>query len=221
MTPTPTPTRTATPLLTLAAAASVAAGIVHAAAAGSHADLPTLASLYGSVAVLQIVWAGAALLRGGTAIVLAGVGLHVAVLATWVASRTVGISFVDGLQDAQTVAFQDGFVAGLQGVAIVAGAASLTSVRPGLIASRAVPVLAAVLLVAAVPASAVPHDGHHGGDADDTHAHEEPAEVVATPAVPVQSAPASGHEPTTAPSPAAPEAMPHIDPPGAPAHGHG
>jgi hypothetical protein len=181
------------PLLLLSAAASAAAGIVHAAAAGSHAELTTLATLFGIVAVLQIGWAALAVTRRGAAVVLAGAALQVGALGAWVASRTVGISFVDGLADRQDIAFQDGLVVTLELLAVGAGLASLTSLRLGRLTSRFVPAMAAVMVAAAVPAMATPHDHashddhgtelahddahsqdpEHGHDVDDGHPHDD------------------------------------------------
>lgn len=170
------PTAPTAPTLVIAASASAAAGVVHAAAAGSHAGLSVVASLYGVVAILQVGWAAAILRRPVNGVVLAGVGLHAAALGTWVASRTTGVAFIDGLEAAQPIGSQDGLVAGVQAVAVVAGLLALTSFRPGRLLSRAVPVLAAAMLVAAVPAMATPHDvSHHQGAPDDVAHHDDPA----------------------------------------------
>ena len=236
MPPTTSSTASTPPVLVLAASASAAAGVVHAAAAGSHAGLTVLASLYGVVALLQIGWGVALLRRPTNGVVLAGVGLQLVALGTWAASRTTGVAFVEGLEAAQPVGTQDGLVAALQLVAVVGGLVALTSFRPGRLLSRAAPVFAAAMLVAAVPAMATPHDaGHHGTDdghhadaghdddghhGDDGHHEVEPADPPATPTAGVSPAPVAASptdpvepiEPTEAEvpdHPHAPDAAPH------------
>ena len=64
------------PAATLAAVASAAAGAIHAAAAGSHAELTTLSRLFAVAAVAQIGWAAASLRRPGRPTALAGVAIN-------------------------------------------------------------------------------------------------------------------------------------------------
>jgi len=49
--------------LRIAAVSSLAAGAVHAAAIGAHAEHPAAARVFVYVALFQIVWAGLALAR--------------------------------------------------------------------------------------------------------------------------------------------------------------
>ncbi len=156
------------PLLLVAALASVGAGMIHAAAAGSHAELATLSTMFSIFAVAQIGWAGAAVLRGGRAVIAGGIAINLVALGAWTLSRTVGLSAVEGLEAGQAIGFQDALAAGLAAVAAVAALTSLTAVEPSRVLGRAVPVLAAAVLVAAVPAMATPHD--HG-----THDHDDVA----------------------------------------------
>ena len=172
------------PLLVVAVAASAAAGLVHAAAAGSHADLRTLSALFAVVAVLQLGWAALAWTRPRPAVVVAGAAVQAVALATLLASRTVGISFVDGLDAGGSVGFQELFVGGLEVVALVAALASIrVPASSARLASRAAGVFAAAVLLAAVPAMASPHEHDHGADdhdhvdvaagSDATHVHDE------------------------------------------------
>ncbi len=188
---------TPAPLVLVAASASAGAGLLHAAAAGSHADLRTLSALFAVIAVVQLGWAALAWIRPRPAIVVAGAAVQAVALATLIASRTVGISFVDGLDAGGSVGFQELFVGGLEVVALVAALASVrlpaSSAR---LASRAAGVFAAAVLLAAVPAMASPHEHDHGADdhdhvdvaagSDATHVHDDatadehdhPADVV-------------------------------------------
>ena len=93
------PQVSSSPALVVAAACSASAGMVHAAMAGSHAEHRLLAISFGVTALLQVAWAVAVLVRTASRpVVLAGVGLQIAALGAWLASRSVGIGFVDGLQ---------------------------------------------------------------------------------------------------------------------------
>jgi hypothetical protein len=143
--------------LTAAAVASAAAGLVHAAAAGTHAGDRDLAVLFALCAVAQVGWAAAAVLRPSRRVAAAGVLLNAGALAAWAVSRRTEAVGVPDL------------TAALLAAVAVAGAVAAVVVRRRL---RVPPVLAAVavavLVVPAIPAMAASHE--HGG-ADD-HGHE-------------------------------------------------
>ncbi len=160
------------PVLLLAAAASAVAGLVHASAAGSHAELGTLAVLFGLTAIAQLGWAALVVTRDDRAIVFVGIALQMVALGTWLAARTVGISFVDGLDGAQTLGLQDGLAVGLEVVAVLAAGVSLLDRGARALPRPFVPVLAAAMLVAVVPAMATEHD-------HSSHEHDDTAEVAA------------------------------------------
>lgn len=181
------PRTTRSPLIVMAASASAAAGLIHAAAAGSHAELGTLATLFALTAVLQIGWAAVVWTRRNTAVVLAGAGIQAMALATLLLSRTVGISWVEGLDSGTAVAFQDGLIAGLEAVALLAALASLAPVRTTRTSTRLAPVFALAMVLAAVPAMATPHDHD---DHDDDHVA---TEVAATSSA-VQGVSADDHD---------------------------
>ncbi|HEY2998043.1 MAG TPA: hypothetical protein VGJ43_05675, partial [Acidimicrobiales bacterium] len=89
MTPLPDePVRPARPLgpLAVAAVASAGAGLIHAAAAGSHADDRTLAVLFALGAAAQAGWALAAIRRAGRRVALAGAAVNAAMVLAWLAS---------------------------------------------------------------------------------------------------------------------------------------
>ncbi|HEY1119383.1 MAG TPA: hypothetical protein VGE43_16840 [Acidimicrobiales bacterium] len=154
------------PSLLVAAAASIAAGAIHAAAAGSHAELATLSMLFALTAVVQVGWGVAALLRPDPAVVGAGIGINLAGFGAWATTRTVGISSIEGLEAGQGVGFQDGLAALLAAIAVVTAGLSLTSVSVPRVARAAVPAVVAMLALATVPAMAQPHD-HGSHDHDD------------------------------------------------------
>src|SRR3546814_15457509 len=62
------------PSLLVAAAASIAAGAIHAAAAGSHAELAPLSMLFAVTAVVQVGWGAAALRSEARRVGKEGVG---------------------------------------------------------------------------------------------------------------------------------------------------
>src|SRR5918994_3992622 len=94
----PSPTATAgaeravlAPVIAGAAAASLGAGLVHAAAAGTHAGADTLVRLFALTAALQVAWAVAAALRSTRPVLAVGLALNGAAFAAWVLSRTTGL----------------------------------------------------------------------------------------------------------------------------------
>ncbi len=156
------------PFLILAAACSAAAGMIHAGAAGSHAELGTLAVLYAIVAVLQVAWAVAAVTRGGRTIIMAGLALQIVTFGAWVVSRISGISFISGLEEQLSIGFQDGMVAAFEFVAIIGCLVALGVKATGKVWRPVAGAVGALALIAAVPAMAAEHD--HG-----SHAHDETA----------------------------------------------
>src|SRR4051812_6140695 len=85
-------TRRPTTWLYVAASASAGAGLVPAAAAGSHNDDAALAWLFAATAILQLGWAAIVVVRPWKALVVAGLLLNGACVIAWVLSRTVGLA---------------------------------------------------------------------------------------------------------------------------------
>ena len=190
----PAPSRLTTSLL-VAAIASVGAGLVHAAAAGTHNDDAQLAWMFALCAAAQIGWAALALFSPRRVVLAAGVVLNGACVAVWALTRTVGL--FGPLADVESVGTQD-LVAAVLGALAAAGAlvALVGLVRhggadaAGAAARRRVdvPVLAVaatLVIVLAVPAMAASHshgDGDHHHDDGSTevsaaagHTHGEDA----------------------------------------------
>lgn len=120
------------PGLAVAAVASFGAGAIHAAAAGIHAEHPQLARLFVLCAAAQLglgLWAAVRPSR------LAAIGtsaLNAAAVVAWLATRITGISWIDGLQVAESPQFADTVCAALGAIAAGAGAAAaLAGWRPG------------------------------------------------------------------------------------------
>lgn len=178
--------------LLVAAAASAGAGLVHAAAAGSHTGDTALVWCFALTAGAQLAWAATALLHPARLVAVAGIVLNGGAVLAWVASRTVGLA--GPLAGVEAVGTQD-LAAAMLGAIATTGA--LRARRAGSVepAHRVVPVLAwACALALAVPAMAAEHahgprHGHdHGGaataddhTADHGHAHRgDAAPAVAT-----------------------------------------
>lgn len=153
----------------IAAAASIAAGLIHAAAAGSHAELATLSMLFSITAVAQIGWGAAALVRPTPPVMVAGLGINLAALGAWLTSRTVGLSAVEGLEAGQNIGFQDGLAAGFALLALAATTVAVADIAMPRLGQAAVPAIIALLAFATVPAMAQPHDHDSHDHGDDDH----------------------------------------------------
>lgn len=152
-------------MLALAALASAGAGLVHAAAAGTHQGDTALVRIFTLTAVVQLAWAALAVVRPSRVVAVAGVVLGGAALGAWVLSRTVGLPLVESLSEVEPVSLQDGLAALLAGVSLLlSGMAALGDVP---LRGRApIGAIGAVALLAlAVPAVAAEHG--HGP----SHAH--------------------------------------------------
>ncbi|HMK12696.1 MAG TPA: hypothetical protein VK461_13985 [Acidimicrobiales bacterium] len=197
--------RTDRTVLACAAVASIAAGMVHATAAGNHAGDTTLVRLFALAAAAQAAWGVIALLRPTRSVAWTGVALNSVFVGTWLLSRTTGLPLVDSLHDVEPVGTQDVLAAAL-GAAAVAGAL-LSVVQPvrrtSLETGWVVASIIAVTFVA-VPAMAAQHTHDEGtahvhGDtavaaASDEHAAHEHATVSSGSAGTVTSAAGHHHD---------------------------
>jgi hypothetical protein len=74
------------------AVASVAAGVIHAAAAPAHlAEDPLLGAAFIAVAIFQVTWALPVTGGAGERVVRVGVVVNVAIVLAWILSRTAGL----------------------------------------------------------------------------------------------------------------------------------
>jgi hypothetical protein len=170
-------TRRPTTWLCVAAAGSAGAGLVHAAAAGSHNDDASLAWLFAVTALLQLGWAAVVVLRPGRALVVGGIVLNGACVAAWALSRTVGLA--GPLAGVEAVGSADAAAAVLATLACVAALGALF-VRSTASTRLDVPVLvvsSVAILALVVPAMAAPHTHSHD---DGDHAHTDVATAPGT-----------------------------------------
>jgi hypothetical protein len=151
--------------------ATVGAGAVHLAAAGIHAEYPFLARIFVILGAVQVI-AGLVLALGGgrpAASVVAVV--NIAAVGGWTLTRTVGIPWIWGLENAEPPRFADTVCAALSAIGLVLAVIVLLrgarqAPRVGLVAPGA---LVGVVSVAAMLTGAT-----------HVHSHDETA-AAATP----------------------------------------
>ena len=152
-------------VLAAAGMASLAAGAIHAAAAGAHGEARQTAITFSVLAAAQLAWGGIALVRSHRLIPLAGIAINLAAVIGWVLAKTSGISFIEGLEESEGIQFADTAAAGLAAVAVVG---ALLALAPGLTWARSArPGLAGVAALAALGLAApamVLTGGHAHGD---------------------------------------------------------
>jgi hypothetical protein len=167
----------------VAGAASAGAGLVHGAAAGSHADGGILVWLFAACAAAQLGWAAAVVLIPSRPVLFLGLGINGAAVVTWFLTRTVGLPVVDALAEVEAVGTAD-LVAGVLGSVAVA-ATLLAITQP--IARRSMPTTWSALVIVGTVALVMPamaadhsHGGHdhsatavHAGSAAHAHGDEE------------------------------------------------
>jgi hypothetical protein len=168
----------ARPGVAVAGVASIAAGLVHAAAAGNHEGDATLVWMFALCAAAQLLWGVVAIvtIQPARPVLLAGLVINGGAVVVWALSRTVGIPFVGVLAEVESVGRQDLGAALFAAVSVLAICALL--VRPQRAPRLAfgwVGGLAVVALLAALPAMSAEHAHEHGGGghANGDHAHEE------------------------------------------------
>ncbi len=164
--------------LAIAAIASAGAAVMHATAAGIHADHPTLSRTFVAITIAQAAASFIGFLRSGRLAALILVAVNVFAFGGWLTTRFVDISWFPGLEVAEAPQLADGIAAILALVAVVAAASSLGKHAPA-IPSRAVvnsAVLVGVMLVpgllAATNHAHAEGDDHHStAVVDDGHDH--------------------------------------------------
>lgn len=166
--------------LGVAALASIAAGAIHAVAAGSHSEHGQAVWLFVALAAAQIGWGVLALARPGRGVAALGAGIAVAALAGWAAAKSAGLGFVEGMEAAEAVQWSDGIAAVLALVALLAAMVAMFGLPAP---STLAPLVAVAVIAAALPGMLLTgnhaHAGNgHGDDhADESHADESHVEA--------------------------------------------
>lgn len=190
----------------IAGTASMGAGAIHAAAIGVHAEHRQAALAFTVVAALQLAWGGLALLRSGRVVNVLGGLIGAGAVAGWIAAKTRGIGFIDGLERSEAVQLADGLAAGLATASVVlvvlavaTGRGTPPSRRPMTLAAVAVTAIAFAGMVSGTSHSHAAGDDHHtaadhgGSDGHAAAAADHPAEDEA-------HAAGEGHEQHAAPA---------------------
>ncbi len=177
----PTHPRRGTGPLALAGLASLAAGAIHAAAIGVHAEHQAAARTFAVLAVAQIAWGVVALVARRRSLALLGLAINGAALVGWTLAKTQGISFIDGLGEAESIQWPDALAAVAAGLAVI-GAARGLLVGP---TARSLPrpalgvvgvVFAAMSLLAMTQTASHAHTGTDDhGSSEPAHGHDEVA----------------------------------------------
>jgi len=182
--------------IAMAGAASLGAGAIHAAAIGVHAEHRPAALAFTAVAALQLAWGAVAIARTSKPVVISGLLVCVSAFAGWVMAKSSGISFIDGLNVAESIQVVDGIAAGLAMTGAVLLGLSFRA------STDHYPVDAPrfVLPVAAVLVTALSVYGMAGAG---THVHAHGESELATGAAASGGAASDGHEHAHGAAPAA------------------
>jgi hypothetical protein len=143
-----------------AAYASIGAGLIHGTAIGLHADHPTLSRIFLAMAAAQVVWGVIAITLSTWSVVAIGSVIHAVAVGGWVLTRTTGVSFVNGLEIAESPAPADTLCAALGALslaAIVWAYVRRDATASSHLGLNAAYVCAAVALVAAWSVTGNPH----------------------------------------------------------------
>jgi hypothetical protein len=194
--PPPPPRRTdewtmsvAVGIMQLAGLSSIGAGAIHAGAAGMHAEHTTLARLFVSVAVAQIAVGMLALVKGGRLAAVLTTAVNLGAVAAWGTTRLWGISWINGLEEAEAAQFTDTACAALGAIAAVAAVVAL--------ARRATAVSTVRLGVPAMSVGAVALAAMLVG-ANHVHSHDQMADATGNVGTGTETVSAAGVSPVSA-----------------------
>jgi hypothetical protein len=109
---------TRVPGLTMAAMTSIGAGVIHAAAAGVHAEHQQLARLFILCSIVQIGVGLAALARPNRLLALPIIAVNAGAVAVWLITRITGISWIEGLEVREAPQFADTVCALMAAIAV-------------------------------------------------------------------------------------------------------
>ena len=172
------------PGTSVAALASLGAGAIHGGAIGIHAEHPQLARVFLILALLQLAWGVAALVQPRRWILPVGVLVNGGAVVGWLATRLMGITWIDGLEIRESPQLADTLCAGLGAVAATAAlGALLVGVREVAAPRLAAPAFAVALLT--VPAMWTTTSHSHGSHSEaatgtsDGHAHDHSSSATA------------------------------------------
>jgi hypothetical protein len=167
-----TPTLTSsTGWLGLAGAASLGAGAVHAAAIGVHSEHRQAALTFMVLATVQLAWGALALVRGNRAVAVLGVGVNVAAVAGWAVAKTVGLTFIDGLDSVEPIQTADGIAAGLALASLVIAAGGVVRARLATPLLRGPMTIGSILVTVITMFGMVAAGSHPHAEGEEGHSH--------------------------------------------------
>lgn len=155
--------------LGVAGAASMAAGAIHAAAIGVHSEHSQAVVAFALVAAVQIGWGALAFARPGRIVIALGALANLLFIAGWVAAKTNGIWFIDGLDGKEAIQTADVLAVGLAASSVVA-AVGLAWSGVSRWAGRPVLMGGLAVLVSAVAVPGMVSAGTHAHADDEAHA---------------------------------------------------
>ncbi|HZB39475.1 MAG TPA: hypothetical protein VE487_00835 [Ilumatobacter sp.] len=199
--------------LAIASIASAAGGVLHATAAGIHAEHAELSRVFVVLAVAQMGAAVVGFVRPGrSAAALLG-AVNAVALTGWIATRATGISWIEGLERAERAQPADTIAALFAAVALVMATIAFTTRRVA-VSGRAVAAVAVAAGVLVVPglSNATSHDhaSHELSSAEvgDGQAHDHAGDEVTAAGVAQGAASAAiadgdghDHDDSSAPTP--------------------
>jgi hypothetical protein len=161
--------------LSIAAVASSAAAVLHATAAGTHADHVELSRIFVVLAVAQIAVAVAGFVSGTRLVAASIVAVDLLAVVGWIVTWSSGVSFVAGLETAEGPHLADTVAALLAMIAVADAGSHLVGRTTVASAGRLTVVGVAVgslLVPGLVDATGHDHTDHADDHADD-HAHDD------------------------------------------------
>ena len=173
------------PGIAVAGLTSLAAGIIHGGAIGLHVEHPQLARIFIVVTLLQVGWGLTMLLAPRAVLIPAGVLINGAAVGGWLLTRIGGISWIDGLEVAESPQWADSICAGLGAIAAsTALAAVLIGSRPLPSVRLTYPAMACAALVVPAMWTGSTHVHDHStalaanGVVDESQPHDHSDEAV-------------------------------------------
>ena len=154
----------------MVASLALASGLIHLAVVRHHLGYAVVAAAFVAIGGTQVLFAALMAARPSAQVRTVGLLMHLAVLTTWLLSRTIGLVVVPGAEAPAPVGVAD-VTATLLSVAVIASLLAVGRVdrRPNVVAlparlSRGVATAVTILaLGVTVPAAAASHDhAHHG-----------------------------------------------------------
>ena len=190
---------TRVPGLTIAVMTSIGAGVIHASAAGIHAEHQQLARLFILCSIAQIGVGLLAVAHPSRLLALPIIAVNAGAVGVWLFTRITGISWIEGLEVREAPQFADTVSALMAATAVgCALAASLIGRRQSPAPRLMLPALAVAAITIPAMFSGGTHAHSHaatetaGGAVDESQPHEHAADGTSIAATDPDVDPATG-----------------------------